>query len=83
MRLISNEKQFERIKVVLDKGDYDSVSNTGSTRYGTSMRGSSLDSRSAGPFRGGMGNHVSASGSDGFGHFQNSELNIQSHYKGP
>ena len=66
MRLISNEKQFERIKTILDKGDYDSVSQTGSTRYGTSMRGSSLDSRSAGQYRG-VGNHVSASGSDGFG----------------
>ena len=52
MRFISNEKQFEKIKNILDKGDLDSISNSGSTRYGTSMRGSSLDSRSAGPFRG-------------------------------
>ena len=70
MRLISNEKQYDRIKNILDKGEFDSVSQTGSTRYGTSMRGSSLDSRSAGPYRGiGPGNHVSASGSDGFGQF--------------
>lgn len=47
-----NEKQLEKIRLILDKNDFESISNNGSTRYGTSMRGSSLDSRSAGPYRG-------------------------------
>ena len=36
---------------MIEKADFDSISIGGSTRYGTSMRGSSLDSRSAGPYR--------------------------------
>lgn len=48
MRYISNEKLYEKIKLVLEKGDFDSIATTGNTRYGTSMRGNSLDSRSAG-----------------------------------
>lgn len=38
---------------MLDRNDFDSISNNGSTRYGSSMRGSSLDARSAGQYRGG------------------------------
>jgi hypothetical protein len=52
IRCVSNEKQLEKIKQIIDKNDFDSISNTGSTRYGSSMRTSSLDSRSAGAFRG-------------------------------
>ena len=48
-----NEKLLEKVKQILEKNDFESISNNGSTRYGTSMRGSSLDSRSAGPYRGG------------------------------
>ena len=48
MRCINNDKQFEKIRQILDKNDFESISNNGSTRYGSSMRGSSLDSRSAG-----------------------------------
>jgi len=51
---------------MIDKADIDSISNTGSTRYGSSMRTSSLDSRSAGPHRGSNQKTI-ASGSDGFG----------------
>lgn len=36
---------------MLDKTDFDSISNNGSTRYGSSMRNSSLDTRSAGPYK--------------------------------
>ena len=53
-RCCTNEKQMEKIRVILDKGDFESISNNGSTRYGSSMRNSSLDTRSAGPFRGGQ-----------------------------
>lgn len=67
-RCVSNEKQLDKIKQILDKTDFDSISNSGSTRYGTSMRNSSLDTRSAGPFRGGS----NPSGSDGFGKFTSS-----------
>jgi len=44
---------LEKIRQVLEKGDIDSISNNGSTRYGSSMRNTSLDTRSAGPFRNG------------------------------
>lgn len=47
-RCVTNDKQFEKIKQLMDKNDFESISNTGSTRYGSSMRTSSLDSRSAG-----------------------------------
>lgn len=40
---------------MLDKNDLDSLSNNGSTRYGSSMRNSSLETRSAGINRGGIG----------------------------
>lgn len=53
VRCVSNDRQLEKIKQMLDKNDLDSISQTGSTRYGSSMRASSLDSRSAGPYRGG------------------------------
>lgn len=52
-RCVSNQNQMDKIKQILDKNDFDSISNNGSTRYGSSMRTSSLDTRSAGPFRGG------------------------------
>ncbi len=81
-RCIQNEKQLEKIKQMIDKNDFDTQSNTGSTRYGSSMRTSSLDSRSAGPFRGGGSSGVPApqqtmaAGSDGFGKFtQSSDFN--------
>lgn len=51
-RYVSNEKQLEKIKQILDRSDIDSISNVGSTRYGSSMRNSSLETRSAGAFRG-------------------------------
>lgn len=51
-RYVSNEKQLEKIKQLLDRSDIDSISNVGSTRYGSSMRNSSLETRSAGAFRG-------------------------------
>ncbi len=47
-RCVTNEKQLEKIKQMIDKNEFDSISITGSTRYGSSMRTSSLDSRSAG-----------------------------------
>jgi hypothetical protein len=47
-RCVSNDKQLDKIKQILERTDYDSISNSGSTRYGTSMRNSSLDTRSAG-----------------------------------
>jgi hypothetical protein len=37
-RCVTNEKQLEKIKQMIDKNDFDSISNTGSTRYGSSMR---------------------------------------------
>jgi ATP phosphoribosyltransferase regulatory subunit HisZ len=52
VRCVSNEKQLEKIRQMIEKNDFESISNTGSTRYGSSMRTSSLDSRSAGPYRG-------------------------------
>ena len=59
---------------MLEKNDFESISNSGSTRYGSSMRTSSLDSRSAGPFRNGQ----QPSGSDGFAKFtQSSDFNMQ------
>lgn len=54
-RCVHNDKQLEKIKQIIDKNDFESISNTGSTRYGSSMRTSSLDSRSAGPLRAGSG----------------------------
>ena len=51
-RCVTNDKQLEKIKQIIDKNDFDSISNVGSTRYGSSMRTSSLDSRGAG-FRAG------------------------------
>lgn len=50
-RCIPNDKQYEKVRQLIDRNDLDSISNTGSTRYGSSMRTSSLDSRSAGPHR--------------------------------
>ena len=47
-RCVTNDKQLEKIKQIIDKNDFDSISNVGSTRYGSSMRTSSLDSRGAG-----------------------------------
>jgi hypothetical protein len=45
LKCITNDSLMEKIKQVLDKNDtLDSIS----TRYGSSMRGSSLDARSAG-----------------------------------
>jgi hypothetical protein len=53
MKSIPNDKLYEKCKIVVEKEDLESISvagygNSGSTRYGTSMRGSSLDARSAG-----------------------------------
>jgi len=49
MRAIHNERQYEKVKQILDRGgDIDSMSNYTNTKYG-SIRGSSMDSRSAGP----------------------------------
>eukprot|EP00347_Sterkiella_histriomuscorum_P023335 403335038 len=76
-RFVTNEKQLDKIKQMLDKNDLDSVSNVGSTRYGSSMRNSSLETRSAGAFKGGQP-QVTATGSDGFGKFtQSSDFNMQ------
>jgi len=47
-RCVTNDKHLEKIKQIIDKNDFDSISNVGSTRYGSSMRTSSLDSRGAG-----------------------------------
>jgi hypothetical protein len=51
MRYITDSKKFDKIKAILDKGELETMNNTnnGNTKYGTSMRGSSLDSKSAGP----------------------------------
>lgn len=60
---------------MLDRGDFESISTTGATRYGTSMRGSSLDARSAGPARN-FNNSTASSGSDGFGKFTSNDFNM-------
>lgn len=81
-RCVTNDKQLDKIKQMIDKNDLESISNTGSTRYGSSMRTSSLDSRSAGPFRGANNQQQTmASGSDGFGKYtQSSDFNMPSPY---
>lgn len=75
MRCVSNEKQYEKIKQMLDKGDFESINASGATRYGTSMRGSSLDVKSAGPIRN-NNNSTATSGSDGFGKFTTNDFNM-------
>ena len=87
MRCVSNEKQYEKIKAMLDKGDFESINvgaTTGATRYGTSMRGNSLDAKSAGPIRN-YNNSTATSGSDGFGKFTTNDFNnnMQSTYLKP
>jgi hypothetical protein len=52
MRCIKNDKVYEKARLILEKNDFESINNNGSTRYGSSMRGSSIDTRSAGPIRG-------------------------------
>jgi hypothetical protein len=89
-RCVTNDKQLEKIKQIIDKTDFDSISNVGSTRYGTSMRTSSLDSRGAGQFRAGSSGAsaqkqaMMSSGTDSFGQFtHSSDFNIPgSAYKG-
>ena len=72
MRCLNNESQYYKIKQIVEKGEFESISNVGSTRYGTSMRGSSLDSRGAGQYRNSAyKNSPAISGSDGFGKFKN------------
>lgn len=61
MRNLNNDKLFEKVRTVLEKGDFESINN-GSTRYGTSMRGSSLDARSAGQTRSTVGAGVGTGG---------------------
>ncbi len=82
-RCVTNDKQLEKIKQIIDKNDFESISNTGSTRYGTSMRTSSLDSRSAGQFRAGSSGAnpqkqaMMSSGTESFGQFtHSSDFNI-------
>jgi hypothetical protein len=89
-RCVTNEKQLEKIKQIIEKSDFDSISNIGSTRYGSSMRTSSLDSRSAGQFRAGSSGAnpqkqaMMSSGTESFGQFtQSSVFNIPGKaYKG-
>jgi hypothetical protein len=59
---------------MLDKGDFESINTSSATRYGTSMRGASLDARSAGPMRN-FNNSTATSGSDGFGKFTTNDFN--------
>ena len=89
MRYVTNPKQFEKIKQMLEKGDFESISNNAATRYGTSMRGASLDSRSAGQTRStnnysGISNNnnqlqTTTAGSDGggFGKITSSDFSMQ------
>jgi hypothetical protein len=63
-----SDKQIQTARKVMEQNEYESSSNFGNTRYGGSMRGSSLDSRGGedrrtpNMSRRGGG----ASGSDGF-----------------
>ena len=69
LRCNLTDQQIEQARKVIEQEDYESLSNYANTRYGGSMRGSSMDSRSAAdpqrrtpyapPRRG-------AAGSDGF-----------------
>lgn len=59
---------MEQARKVVEQEDYDSLSNMAVTKYGGSMRGSSMDSRGQNnqrmtPYAAPRGN---ASGSDGF-----------------
>lgn len=69
MRCNLTDKQIEQAKKVAQQGDYESLSNYANTRYGGSMRGSSMDSRSAAEAQRRTPNHIPgnpAAGSDGF-----------------
>jgi len=58
---------MEQTRKVLEQSDYESLSNFGNTRYGGSMRGSSLDSRgNDDPRRTPNAIPRKAGGSDGF-----------------
>ena len=48
MRSGLTEQQVEQAKKVADQGEYNSLGQVNNTRYGGSMRGSSMDSRALG-----------------------------------
>lgn len=80
MRCNLTDKQIEQAKKVAEQGDYESLSNYANTRYGGSMRGSSMDSRSAAEAQRRTPNHLPrnlASGSDGFAQSSFSDSKMQ------
>jgi len=70
MRSGLTEQQVEQAKKVADQNEYLSITNVNNTRYGGSMRGSSMDSRNHGAEPQRRTPHVFnnniAFGSDGF-----------------
>lgn len=70
MRSGLTEQQVEQAKKVADQGEYNSLGHVNNTRYGGSMRGSSMDSRALGSDAQRRTPHVFpkniAMGSDGF-----------------
>lgn len=80
MRCNLTDKQIEQAKKVAAQGDYESLSNYANTRYGVSMRGSSMDSRSAAEAQRRTPNHIPgnlAAGSDGFAQSTFSDAKMQ------
>ena len=67
IRCAKDEKQLDKIRQILERTELESISVTGSTRYGSSMRTSSLDNKGASQYKNGAFN--AAAGSDGFGKF--------------
>jgi hypothetical protein len=66
MRCGLTDKQVDQARKVIEQADYESLSNFANTRYGGSMRGSSLDSRGQDGTRRTLVNRNLAAGSDGF-----------------
>ena len=46
-----SDRQIEQVRKIADTNDYEQLSNFANTRYGVSMRGSSMDSRGVDPNR--------------------------------
>lgn len=69
---------------MLDRGDFESISYAGNaaTKYGTGMRYSPIDSRSAGQPKN-YSNSTATSGNEAFGKFTTNDFDMQQPYLKP